>query len=196
MGSLKMESREVWSAGGVTVLGCSVRQKERPMNTSNTGIDQRSRLEDRFRSETSWREATLDGVPAWFSELLTDLVLAIGEDDIRYFSVNMTPTTGTTTGSMAVIVFTDELVAYASLDPDPALEFRQFEVTVTARRSLRSFWLETQAGYDAATSADGMRISVMYPDFSRTLPLGPSEWPARNSDLVALLRCLRLDLVR
>jgi hypothetical protein len=98
---------------------------------------------------------------------------------------------------MEVIVFTDGLVAYASLDPDPTIEARQFEVIVTARGALRSFWIETAPGFDPERGdSDGMQISVVYPDFSRTLPLGKSDWPQRSSDTAALLECLRFDLVK
>jgi hypothetical protein len=162
------------------------------MTSTATSFDQRAVLEERFRLETSWREGTLDGVPSWFGTLLTDLVLAIGEDEIRYFSVNFSPKNEHLSGSLVVIVFTGELVAYASLDPEPELEHRQFEVIVTARRSLRSFSIETAPDY--VPDSDGMQISVIYPDFSRTLPLGKSDWPHRHTDLSSLLSCLRLDL--
>jgi hypothetical protein len=160
-------------------------------------VTRRAALEERFRSEVSWREATLDAVPDWFSVLLTDLVLAIGDEDIRYLSAKFVPPVAGESGSMAVIVFTDELVAYASLDPDPALIARQFEVIVTARKSLRSYSIETIPGYNPGPdAADGMQISVTYPDFSRTLPLGESDWPRRGSDTAALLQCLRFDVVK
>jgi hypothetical protein len=159
----------------------------------DTLLERRAALEARFSSESSWRDGTADGVPDWFGSLLTDLVLAIGDDEIRYFSVKLTPKDDEGHGSMEVIAFTDELVAYASLDPDPALETRQFEVVVTARSALSSFWVETDP--DWTPGSDGMRISVIYPDFSRTLPLGESTRPDRHKDLSALLANLRLDLV-
>lgn len=160
-------------------------------------IDQRAILEERFRSEVSWNNGTLEGVPEWIGTLLTDLVLAVGDDDICYFSSKYVPATNESAGSMAVIIFTDILVAYAALDLDPGAASPQFEVTVTARKELRSFSIETDPGIDASTgSADGMRISVVYPDFSRTLPLGLSKWPGRDTDTASLIRNLRFDLAK
>lgn len=44
---------------------------------------------------------------------------------------------------------------------------------VTARKSLRRFWIETTADFVPGTdNTDGLQISVIYPDFSRALPLG------------------------
>ncbi len=167
------------------------------MTVSDFATERRRILAHRMMSEVSWREGTASGLPDWFDVLLTDVVLAIGDEDIRYLSAKFIPTTDTAAGSMAIIVFTDELVAYASLDPDPALEARVFEVVVTARRQLRSFWIETLPGFDpAADATDGLQISVVYPDFSRSLPLGESDWPHRADDTKALLECLRLDLVK
>jgi hypothetical protein len=34
-------------------------------------------------------------------------------------------------------------------------------------------------------TTDGVQISVTYPDFSRTVPLGKSDWPQRHSDTSA-----------
>ena len=155
----------------------------------------RSLLEERLRSEVSLRDVMTGEPPRWFTALLNDLVLAIGSADIRYLSANLSPGAGARAGLMAVVVFTDELVAYATLDPDPALGPAQFEVIVTARRSLTSFAIETTETFDFADeNSDGMRISVSYPSFSRTLPLGESQWQHRGSDTRWLLRCLRDDL--
>ena len=157
-----------------------------------TMSEQRAQLQKRFNAEKSWQSGTVAGIPDWFETLLSDLVIAIGEDDIRYFSASYEPNTA----SMEVIVFTDELVAYATVDLDGGVTGRSFEVTVTARRALMRFSIETEPGFDPdSRSTAGMLISVSYPDFSRTLPLGESEWPDRDSDTSALLRCLRLDVV-
>ena len=154
--------------------------------------ERRSAFEERFRAEVSWRDGTSDEVPPWFSSLITDLVVATGDDAIRYFSASYVPATDLHEGSMAVIVFTDDLVAYANLDLGGA---SQFEVMVTARRSLSSFSIDSE-GSTGGDDLSTVRISVIYPQFSRTLPLGASDWSSREDETAELIRQLRFDLVR
>lgn len=163
-----------------------------------TGMtNQREWFDNRFRSELSWRDGTVGGVPAWYSQLLTDLVLATGDEAIRYFSARYVPSQGGNPGSVAVVAFTDELVAYANLAGDPNSEATPLEVTITARRALSSFSLESPGFEDGseATSVADVRITVTYPQFSRTLPLGASDWADRESETVDLISCLRRDVV-
>lgn len=156
-------------------------------------LEKRAALDERFRGELSWREGTAGEIPAWYSQLVTDLILATGEDEIRYFSAKYLPPRGDNGASMAVVAFTDELVAYANLDNDPSGN-TPLEVIVTARRQLSSFSLESSD----LTTDDPManvRIAVNYPEFSRVLPLGESDWKSRNSETADLIARLRRDLV-
>lgn len=160
-------------------------------------IDQRERFDTRFRSELSWRDGTSDGVPSWYSQLLTDLILATGQDEIRYFSVKYVPPRGQNHASVSVVAFTDEIVAYANFDGDPSTGATPLEVVVTARKALGSFGLESLPGAAGQTD-DGLgdvRITVNYPHFSRTLPLGESDWSDRDSETADLISCLRRDVV-
>ena len=68
------------------------------------------------------------------------------------------------------------------------------EVMVTARRSLSSFSLESLPD-DPGDSISSVRITVHYPEFSRSLPLADSEWASRESETADLIACLRRDLV-
>lgn len=158
---------------------------------------QREWFENRFRSELSWRDGTIDDVPAWYQQLLTDLILATGDEPIRYFSAKYVPPRGESAGSVAVVAFTDEIVAYANFDGDPTGWATPLEVIVTARRALRSFSLESVPLVDEPSddSLDAVRITVNYPQFSRTLPLGASDWSTRDSETAELITCLRRDVV-
>lgn len=162
--------------------------------------DQRDRFEQRFQSEVSWRDGTADGVPEWYSQLLTDLILATGNESIRYFSAKYVPPRDSTMGSVSVVAFTDDIVAYANFDGNATVGASPLEVMVTARRLLSSFSLESEATMARAPAAlaDAMgavRITVNYPQFSRTLPLGASDWSARDSETADLITCLRRDVV-
>ncbi|MBC7591845.1 MAG: hypothetical protein H7226_12510 [Salinibacterium sp.] len=159
--------------------------------------DQREWFENRFTSELSWRDGTVDGVPSWYSQLLTDLILATGDDAILYFSAKYVAPRGPNPGSVAVVAFTDDIVAYANFDGDPGTGATPLEVIVTARRMLSSFGLESDAlDTDAAANPlAAVRITVNYPQFSRTLPLGASDWTDRDSETADLIACLRRDLV-
>ena len=159
--------------------------------------DQRKRFEIRFKSELSWRDGTVDGVPSWYSQLLTDLILATGEGEIRYFSAKYVAPRGESHASVSVVAFTDDIVAYANFDGDPGSGSTPLEVTVTARKALNSFGLESFAD-GAEPAGDGLgdvRITVNYPQFSRTLPLGESDWSDRESETAELISCLRRDVV-
>ncbi len=164
----------------------------------STGVtDQREWFENRFQSEISWRDGTRDGVPAWHAQLLTDLILAIGDDEIRYFSAKYIPALGLLTGSLAVVAFTDKIVAYANFDGDPSMGAMPLEVMVTARRMLSSFSLESD-GLSTGSISDpygAVRITVNYPHFSRSLPLGESDWGNRESETADLITYLRRDVV-
>ncbi len=165
--------------------------------TSTLENDQRETFEQRFRSELSWRDGTVDGVPAWYSQLLIDLILATGDEAIRYFSAKYVPPRGLMSGSVSVVAFTDEIVAYASFDGDPSAGAAPLEVIVTARRLLGSFSLESEAidVTDVADALAAVRITVNYPQFSRTLPLGASDWSDRVRETAELITCLRRDVV-
>ncbi|WP_309616737.1 hypothetical protein [Salinibacterium sp.] len=159
--------------------------------------NQRQWFENRFRSELSWRDGTVDGVPAWYSQLLTDLILATGDEAIRYFSAKYVPPRGPNPGSVAVVAFTDDIVAYANFAGDPSTGATPLEVTVTARRALSSFSLESEAT-DSEPTGDSLadvRITVNYPLFSRSLPLGASDWADREGETADLISCLRRDVV-
>jgi hypothetical protein len=159
--------------------------------------NQRERFETRFRSELSWRDGTSDGVPSWYSQLLTDLILATGDGEIRYFSVKYLPPRGPNHASVSVVAFTDDIVAYANFDGDPSLGATPLEVIVTARRVLSSFSLESlpTATGERDDGLGDVRITVNYPQFSRTLPLGESDWIDRDSETADLISCLRRDVV-
>lgn len=159
-------------------------------------LEKRTALEERFQGERSWREGTALGVPSWYAQLVTDLILATGEDEIRYFSAKYLPARGGNRASMAVVAFTDDLVAYANLDNDPAGN-TPLEVIVTARRQLTSFSVESSDASELAANDPlaGVRIAVNYPEFSRVLPLGESDWKSRGSETADLIARLRRDLV-
>lgn len=159
--------------------------------------DQREWFENRFKSELSWREGTVNGVPGWYSQLLTDLILATGDEAIRYFSAKYVPPREFAAGSVSVVAFTDEIVAYANFDGDPGSGAIPLEVIVTARRMLSSFSLESGVPTEAGSGGGigSVRITVDYPQFSRTLPLGASDWSDRDSETADLITCLRRDLV-
>jgi hypothetical protein len=158
--------------------------------------DQRERFDSRFRSELSWREGTVGGIPSWYSQLLTDLILATGHDDIRYFSAKYVPPRNQNHASVSVVAFTDEIVAYANFDGDPSTGATPLEVIVTARKALSSFGLESLPGDGTVDDTIGdVRITVNYPQFSRTLPLGESDWSDRDSETADLISCLRRDVV-
>lgn len=161
------------------------------MPTMTDDSAQRLHIEERFRAQVSWREGTVDGAPAWYEQLLSDLVLATGEDRIRYFSAEYTPARDDVGVAMTVVAFTDDIVAYVVLDGEPDGPY-PLEVVVTARRALDSFSLETGA---SGGSGDAVRITVNYPNFSRALPLGESDWADRESETAQLIRRLRQDLV-
>ena len=156
-------------------------------------LEKRTALEERFRGERSWREGTANDVPSWYERLVTDLILATGDDEIRYFSAKYLPPRGENGASMAVVAFTDELVAYANLDNDPSGN-TPLEVIVTARRQLSSFSIES-SDVGAEDPLAGVRIAVNYPEFSRVLPLGDSDWKTRSSETSDLISRLRRDLV-
>ena len=155
--------------------------------------DQRERFESRFRSERTWPEAALSGAAEWYSHLLTDLTLATGDEAIHYFSATFVPSGGPGSGSVAVVAFTDEVVAYANCDGDPGTTV--LEVIVTARRSLSSFSLESDGSAPELARLASVRITVNYPQFSRTLPLGASDWSDRESETADLIASLRRDLL-
>ena len=159
--------------------------------------DQRERFESRFTAERSWPDGTVDDVPPWYSQLLTELILATGDEPILYFSAKYAPPRGQASGSVSVVAFTDQIVAYANFDGDLSAGATPLEVIVTARRMLSSFGLESEA--TESERADGgvgsVRITVNYPQFSRTLPLGASDWSDRDSETTALISCLRRDVV-
>ena len=157
--------------------------------------DQREWFENRLTSELTWRDGTADGVPSWYSQLLTDLVLATGDDPIRYFSAKYVSPRGSNPGSVAVVAFTDDIVAYANFDGDPNTGATGLEVFVTARRMLSSFGLESDGLDTAADPLASVRITINYPQFSRTLPLGASDWINRARETAELIACLRRDLV-
>lgn len=151
---------------------------------------QRARFEDRFRSEVTWREGVAAAIPGWYEQLLTDLVLATGTETIKYFSAKYVPECDEHPGSLAVVAFTDELVAYANLDDVAEDTTTTLEVVVMARRSLTSFSLET-----VGNVADAVRVTVRYPGFSRSLPLAESEWESRDSEIAELITHLRRDVI-
>ncbi len=158
--------------------------------------EKRQRLQDRFSAELSWREGTTEGNPAWYSQLLTDLILATGDEPITYFSAKYVPSRTSDTGSVSVVAFTNEIVAYANFDGDSAAGASPLEVVVTARRSLSSFSLESSAAEvtQVSDALGTLRITVTYPQFSRTLPLGVSDWTGRDSETAELISCLRRDV--
>jgi hypothetical protein len=169
--------------------------------------ERRARFDARFTSELSWRDGTVGGVPSWYSQLLTDLTLATGDEDIRYFSAKYVPPRRQGHASVSVVAFTDDIVAYANVDGDPSDGATPLEVIVTARRALISFSLESlprvsvqgasgQPDSDQPDSGLGdVRITVNYPQFSRTLPLGESDWSDRDAETAELISRLRRDVV-
>ena len=159
--------------------------------------DQRQWFEKRFMSEISWREGTSEEVPRWYSQLLTDLILATGDEAIRYFSAKYLPARGRNHESVSVVAFTDDIVAYANFDGNPSAGSTPLEVIVTARRVLSSFSLESAPDDEEHEDrgAASVRITVNYPQFSRTLPLGASDWSDRDSETADLIACLRRDVV-
>lgn len=145
-------------------------------------------LDERFRAETTWAAGTRSAEPVWYRRLLSALVLVIGDSEIRYLSVNYSLSGDDSLFSTDVIVLTDEIVAFASFGGEQGAEVTNVTVTGLPRRALSSFGV--------AVSDDGtLAISVSYPDFSRSLPLGASEWPHRESETTNLIECLRQDLV-
>lgn len=164
------------------------------MQTIDDILDQRAELERRFRAQVTWRRGTADGPPEWFSQLLTDLVLATGSDDIRYFSAKYVPAKSDAGSSMAVVAFTDDIVAYAVLDGEPTPGSFPLEVVVTARRALSMFSIESEGAGDTAAMSD-VHITVTYPHFSRTLPLAETDWADADSETADLIAQLRRDLV-
>ena len=155
--------------------------------------DQRERFESRFRSERSWPEAASNGAAEWYSRLLTDLTLATGDEAIHYFSAKFVPSGGPRSGSIAVVAFTEEVVVYANCDGDPGATV--LEVSVTARRTLSSFSLESDGLAPDRAALASVRITVNYPQFSRTLPLGASDWSDRESETADLIASLRRDVL-
>lgn len=151
---------------------------------------QREELENRFLNEVTWREGTVDLVPLWYDRLLSDLVLAAGPEPIRYFSAKYVPSADDAPGSMSVVAFTDALVAYADLDGLAEADMAGLEVSVVARRTLSGFSLETLGDEEGAS----IRVTVRYPGFSRSLPLGASDWQDREGELAQLIAHLRRDL--
>ncbi|MDJ0334412.1 hypothetical protein QMG83_04170 [Salinibacterium sp. G-O1] len=128
---------------------------------------------------------------------MTDLILATGDEPITYFSAKYVPARDLGSGSVSVVAFTDEIVAYANFDSDPSAGSSPLEVVVTARRTLSSFSLESDMDeFAQVTDALGtVRITVNYPQFSRTLPLGASDWSTRDSETADLIARLRRDVV-
>lgn len=152
--------------------------------------DQRNRFEERFRSEVTWRDGIKDEIPGWYNQLLTDLVLATGTEPIKYFTAKYVPERDDQPGSLAVVAFTPELVAYANLDDLSADTNTTLEVVVIARRALTSFSLETMG-----ESSDSLRVTVRYPGFSRSLPLAESDWADHDSEIAELITHLRRDII-
>jgi hypothetical protein len=147
-----------------------------------------ARLDERFRAETTWAAGTRSAEPDWYHRLLSALVLVIGDSEIRYLSVNYSLAGEDGSFSTDVVVLTDEIVAYATFEGQKGAEVTNASVTGLPRRSLTSFGV--------AVSDDGsLAISVSYPDFARSLPLGASDWPHRDSETTDLIDCLRQDLV-
>ncbi len=160
------------------------------MSTPEELRAQRAAFEERFQSEISWREGMAAAIPTWYSQLLTDLVLATGTESIKYFSAKYVPEREDHPGSMAVVAFTNELVAYANLDDVSAESDTTLEVVVMARRNLTSFSLET-----FGDTTEAIRVTVRYPGFSRALPLGESDWKSRDSEIAELITHLRRDVI-
>lgn len=158
------------------------------MNDEETDADPIALLDERFRAETTWAAGTRSAEPVWYRRLLSALVLVIGDSEIRYLSVNYSLSGDDSLFSTDVIVLTDEIIAYATIDGEQGAEITNVNVTGLPRRALTSFGV--------AVSDDGtLAISVSYPDFIRSLPLGASDWPHRESETTNLIECLRQDLV-
>lgn len=160
------------------------------MSTPEELRAQRAVFEERFRSEITWREGVANAIPGWYEQLLTDLVLATGTETIKYFSAKFVPEREDHPGSMAVVAFTYDLVAYANLDDVTDELPTTLEVVVMARRSLTSFSLETFGDV-----SDAVRVTVRYPGFSRSLPLAESDWKSRDSEISELITHLRRDVI-
>ncbi|RFA18133.1 hypothetical protein [Subtercola boreus] len=151
-------------------------------------IDLTRRMDERFKAETTWSVAMSYDEPVWYRRLLSALVLVVGDSEIRYFSSTYAVTKGEDTSLVDVVVLTDEIIAYAAFSSDPQAPELQLNVVALARRSLTGFGV-------AVSDDEDLTISVSYPGFDKTLPLGSSDWPHRETETFNLIECLRQDLV-
>ena len=155
-------------------------------------------LDERFLAETTWKASTRSGIPSWYGRLLTDLILVTGDEPIRYLSLNYVPLDEDAFDA-DLVVFTDEIVAFARFRGDNTGAVTPFGVTACARKSLTSFGVESVASaLDTGTDTEwpgAVTFTVQYPDFDRILPLAASEWPGRDTETASLVACLRRDLI-
>ncbi|WP_448002563.1 hypothetical protein [Agromyces bauzanensis] len=154
-------------------------------------------LNRRVNAHNGWNGVTHGRTPIWYGRMLASLVLAIGSDQVEYFTAGSKSDEAGWHGE--VVVFTKSAIVVARADSQLGTDDGEITTTVYSRGDILRFEVSTPESVFSSHAFSewpgALDVAVFYPDgLTLRLPLERSSRDDHESELYALVSSLRADL--
>lgn len=169
----------------------------------NMALDEEKRaiakeLNFRIEAHPDWTGSTSGRQPLWYGRMLTSLVIALGEESIKYLTAAYSAKDGNFTA--AIVIFTPTTLIVVNALGQTNANSGEYSTVLSSRSELKRFTLAAETSvFNTEAFSDwpgALSTTLTYADgFNLSLPLGRSHDSTHRAELDLLIKSLRDDLV-